>query len=181
MELIELLDFAVKGWDNPNGTAPWDIKTQIQDRVLYIAFPPTQGNFFSWIVNLLAYSMLGIHFGFYAAYFLAVKRVKDTAIRLGVKEIHFTGFSRGGAMAEIGACDAYFNEFNTKATSFAAPKWSLRPKFGKITRYEVGGDIVPQLPPFYWSPRVRVRIQWRTIPSFTAHSPAVYREALRKL
>lgn len=150
-----------------------------------VVFPPTEGTVWSWMWNFLIAPFGGIHLGFSLFYISLTGRIvrvlelreKRTGER---KPVIFTGFSRGGALAEICAVDPLFEPWYPKCVSFAAPKWGFKQhKDATITRIQVGGDIVTRLPPWPYRDCVNpTRLRWSFLPSFSEHRYKAYREAV---
>lgn len=183
----ELFEFTVRGWDKPthqNGLTDTAFKVKKENGTLYIAFQYTNDSIISWLWDLFVCRWKGVHAGFMASYlsvYLPLRREikKNEPYNL----IHFTGFSKGGALAQIANSNKYLHD--TIATSYAAPMWhgkDFRP-MGLNILYEYGGDIVCSLPPKifgYKKTCTPIRLEWKDSLSFTAHSPGAYRDAIAR-
>ena len=151
-----------------------------------VVFRPTEGTVWSWMWNLFVAPFQGIHLGFGGMYVGMVNRVLKV---LEIRErrrgarwpVVFTGFSRGGALAEMCATDPLFSPWKPRAVSVAAPRWSLR-RFPQapVVRIEVEGDWVCSLPPWPYQKVGEVRKykakKWRF--PWNLHRYSVYREAV---
>lgn len=150
-----------------------------------VVFRPTEGTAWDWIWNFFVAPFGGIHSGFAWMYVGIVNRVLRV---LEIRErrrgerwpVIFTGFSRGGALAEMCAVDSVFEPWKPKAVSFAAPRWTVkRIEAPQVERIQCGGDVVCRVPPWpYRDVGKVVRLRWKWIPSFRAHGYSVYREAV---
>lgn len=155
------------------------------ERYRVVVFPPTEGTAWSWMWNLFIAPFNGVHLGLSLYYLSVVDRVLKVIElrerRKGArKPLLFTGFSRGGALAEMCTVDPLFEPWSPECISFSAPRWGMKQyRDVQITRIQVGGDIVTQLPPWPYQDCVKpLRLRWKCVPRFSAHRYSVYREAV---
>lgn len=133
----------------------------IRERKLFVASRETTGTWQDWAFNFLFFKAFGYHLGFLIkakSVYLQVLKEMGKQDKSLYDEIIFTGYSQGGAIANI-----FFERFLTKniidkpigGFTFAAPRvfsiWkalTLRKRFKIIKRYFVNWDLVPRVPPF---------------------------------
>lgn len=178
MNLNNLFSFSVSGWDKPwfeSHLGAYKIKANGRKATVAFRYSSTG---IDWLTDFFAWPINGIHSGFAASYFSLIKSLVEDIKDCDPEEIVFTGFSKGGALAQIANEDQIFT-CPTEAIVFGAPKSMVKKGTGRSTRYEVGGDIVPRMPPLWYTHvGARVRLDWKIIPRFSAHKPSVYRAAL---
>lgn len=177
---VDLFNQALKG---PWETIGDDLQFKVEDRVLFFQCSDSESD---WKYNLdfpaEPYRDCGwfVHGGFKDIW----KSGEDAILPILLSgEIDLvTGFSHGGPAAIL-AHEAFWwhNQEHIPTITFGCPPvtWGKAPsRWERTTNYQVRGDIVTYLPPWYSLPGERVLIGPPRFPWITGHMPAAYRRYL---
>jgi hypothetical protein len=160
---------------------------RIGDKLL-VDFSPTDNTVESWLLNFMAwkkpYKRMArkwyVHRGF-------LKRWDDHKEEFasffdeGVKEVHISGYSQGGAVAVLAHewVGFHYPQLTCYTTCKGAPRCiscfglsKIKDRFAGVTRFEHRGDIVCHLPPSFFGYRhvgERVRVGKWTWKFWKAH------------
>lgn len=161
---LELFNIAREARKDPvvlNEKTHTAVNVFIKERKLFVAARETTGTWQDWAFNFLFFKAFGYHLGFLVkakSVYLQTLREIGKVNKDDYDTIVFTGYSQGGAIANI-----FFERFMRKKIidkpidgyTFAAPRvfsiWkalTLRKRLKKIKRYFVNWDLVPRVPPF---------------------------------
>ncbi len=128
----------------PKNTKP-KVDYTIDNNIVYFA---CSDEIFDWICNMLVFPWYFrgkiVHFGFWLQYALIKKRLLEDLKQY--EKVYLTGYSLGGALAQLASLDLYIHGITSEVLVFGSPKpFYFGHREINLKKVICGRDIVPLL------------------------------------